>query len=687
MRILRLPQTIPAFCLFTLAAVSTVACGSAADSPGSAVAEEGVSTTAAAQLICPIGTTLKCTGAHCVCVAAPYEVQINVTGLTSSGLTLLNDGNVIGVPQNGTYYFSMPVGQLYDVFVRTQPGSQACTVTNAAGYSAGAPVQVSCGAAYTIGGTITGLEANTTPSNGLSLQLSGGSLVTSSLTPQNNGAFTFPATVGNGSAYSVAIDSQPPGQTCTLANGSGTVSGANVTNVDITCTGPAAPTWTALPQPPPFVAYGMWMMQDGTVLAEGNDAQTLYRLTPSQTGSYIQGIWSRAGQFLLEKADFASGLLPNGNLVTCGGEHTGAGLPMTESNFCEMYNPTTQTSQQITAPPGWASIGDSPSTTLADGSWFLGNTQGQGNQAAIMNPSTLAWTFVGGDTDNEQGYALLQTGDVLTPNVYGQISMRYSPGSAGFVSDANVPVMLGGTYAGSPEIGPWMTLQNGQLIWFGTTGHTAIYTPTTAGQNGSWQAGPNFPVVNGDQLFTPDAPALLEPTGRVLVVANGTVSPQQFVEYTPWTNTLSQVSGAPVGSGATMLLLPSGEALVSLSNGSWYDVQFSGTVMTAPTITSFPSSVAPGTTVTLSGTQLCGLSEVSTYGDDSQQAENYPLVRITSGSTVKYLRAHDVSTRSIAPNLPGSVEVDVPLGLAAGTYSVQVVAMGIPSAPVSVQVQ
>ena len=52
---------------------------------------------------------------------------------------------------------------------------------------------------------------------------------------------------------------------------------------------------------------------------------------------------------------------------------------------------------------------------------------------------------------------------------------------------------------------------------------------------------------------------------------------------------------------------------------------------------------------------------------------------VARNGDVTYLRAHDVSTRSIAPNHPGSVFVDIPATLPHGTYSVEVVAMGIPS--------
>jgi 6-phosphogluconolactonase len=51
------------------------------------------------------------------------------------------------------------------------------------------------------------------------------------------GAFTFATPVATGATYDVTVRTQPsnPAQTCTVRNGSGSISGANVTNVTVTC--------------------------------------------------------------------------------------------------------------------------------------------------------------------------------------------------------------------------------------------------------------------------------------------------------------------------------------------------------------------------------------------------------------------------------------------------------------------
>ena len=80
-------------------------------------------------------------------------------------------------------------------------------------------------AMYTIGGAVSGLTGT-----GLVLQDNG----TGNLAISGNGTFTFATSIASGGAYKVTVSTEPSGQTCTVANSSGTAS-ANVTNVQVTC--------------------------------------------------------------------------------------------------------------------------------------------------------------------------------------------------------------------------------------------------------------------------------------------------------------------------------------------------------------------------------------------------------------------------------------------------------------------
>jgi len=166
------------------------------------------------------------------CSRAPtYTVGGTVSGLTGTGLVLQNNGgNDLAVSANGAFTFltAQKKGASYSVTVLTQPSGQSCTVSNGTGsVSANVTnVAVICvTSAYTIGGTVSGLTGT-----GLVLQNNGGNDRAISA----DGVFTFSTALANGAAYGVTVLTQPSGQSCTIANGTGTVS-ANVTNVAVNC--------------------------------------------------------------------------------------------------------------------------------------------------------------------------------------------------------------------------------------------------------------------------------------------------------------------------------------------------------------------------------------------------------------------------------------------------------------------
>ena len=110
----------------------------------------------------------------------------------------------------------------------------------------------------------------------------------------------------------------------------------------------------------------------------------------------------------------------------------------------------------------------------------------------------------------------------------------------------------------------------------------------------------------------------------------------------------------------------------------------------APTVNPIGGSIgSPSSNNALSGTQLNGLTENNGYGDDYQGATNYPLVRLTQVSapnTVYYGTTHNETTHSIAPSTPASGQFDVPAGLPSGNYDLVVIANGIASNQVVVNV-
>jgi len=160
-----------------------------------------------------------------------YTVGGNISGLV--GTVVLKNGTASqSIKANGNFTFAtpLPTGSAYAVTVQTQPLNQTCTVSNGKGTIGNVDVKtikVSCTThKYTVGGNVSGLIGT------LSLSNNGSNVQAISA----DGHFTFSTQLTNGSAYAVSIHTQPNHQTCTVSNGTGTIKGANVANVAVTCT-------------------------------------------------------------------------------------------------------------------------------------------------------------------------------------------------------------------------------------------------------------------------------------------------------------------------------------------------------------------------------------------------------------------------------------------------------------------
>ncbi|RQO80654.1 hypothetical protein DBV10_18015 [Acidovorax sp. FJL06] len=133
----------------------------------------------------------------------------------------------------------MDSGVAYTVTVKTQPDGLRCAVSQGAGAVTAnvSSVSVRCealpAAMYTVGGAVVGLASG----GGVVLQNNGGEDVSVG----GNGGFTFPTAMVAGAGYLVTVKTQPSWQTCTIQNGAGTVSTANVQAVQVSCDALIAP--------------------------------------------------------------------------------------------------------------------------------------------------------------------------------------------------------------------------------------------------------------------------------------------------------------------------------------------------------------------------------------------------------------------------------------------------------------
>ncbi len=455
--------------------------------------------------------------------------------------------------------------------------------------------------------------------------------------------------------------------------------------------------WTALTNLAPASISTMMLLSDGTVMAQsGGTSRAWYRLTPDASGSYVNGTWSTLAPMGLERLYFTSDVLTDGRVFVVGGEYSGPTGAQNLTNTGEIYNPVTNVWTAIPNFPQ-SSFGDDPSEMLPDGRVLTGYIFGP--QTYIYNPTTNSWstgaTKLSNDRSDEETFVKLPDDSILSYNVFGnaQHAQRFDPVLNNWVDSGAVPVQLQTT---ASELGPASLLPDGRVFFIGATNHTAIYTPsTTRTGTGSWVAGPDIPGGLGGN----DAPGCMMPNGHVLFVAGGTPqlsnAPSSIFEYDPVANTINPVtvSGPSLGTSTfttRMLMLPSGQVLYSSGSGARlyaYNPVGSPASAWAPAITNIANNGSG--TYTLTGTQLNGISEGASYGDDAQMSSNYPIVRLTNqlNGAVSFARTFNWSSTGVATGAtPVSVQFALPAALSSGNYLVSVVANGIASAPVAFNV-
>jgi hypothetical protein len=483
------------------------------------------------------------------------------------------------------------------------------------------------------------------------------------------------------------------------------------------------------------------LLTDGTVIV--SDCGYLgnwYKLTPDITGSYANGTWTQIATMpVINGVQYAplanaSAVLPDGRVILMGGEYNWQ-YHMNRAVWTSLgaiYDPVANTWTPVSPPAGagWTGtngnggIGDAQSTVLADGTFLLAACCGYPDVDALFDATNLTWTSTGAPNagqlyQDEQGYTLLPNGNVLTVDIWTGCSSpgsctgpdptnaeQYNPSTGTWSSAGNTVVSLVDPYAcGNYEIGPAPLRPDGTVVQFGgNTGCTGDADPTGIynSNTGIWIAGPNVPEVCGPngttQCTLEDSPAAVLPNGNILFAASAFAGmvvdelPTHFFEFTTG-NAINQVADDFAGSAIpssdyNFLVLPNGQILatVGLDQLEFYTPTGSPDPSWAPVISTSPSSVYPGTTYTITGTQLNGLTQGAYYGDDYQMATNYPIVQITNAATghVFYGRTFNISNRSVAPGVSVSTDFTVPANIEWGPSTLVVIANGIPSTPVPV---
>ncbi len=379
-------------------------------------------------------------------------------------------------------------------------------------------------------------------------------------------------------------------------------------------------TWTPLVRRPPGPVQLLLLLSDGTVMAKslsgGSDGNgnAWYKLTPDNHGSYVNGTWTTLASMHDTRLYFSSQVLMDGRVFVAGGEY-----PQDEPNgiigraTAEIYDPVANSWTQIDPPislldpnmlsPIFASnfqaFADSVSEILPNGRVLVAPVAPNAYGGTLeYDPATNAWSAGPILANNvayqdEASWVKLPDRSILSIDPFGTNSQRFIPSTNTWIPDSDVPVELYDPFG--RELGAGFLLPNGKAFFLGSTGRTAIYTPSGSNNPGVWVAGPDIPNSQG----TPDAAAAMMVNGRILCAVspvptsgNHFPPPTSFYEYDYVTNSFTQVS-APTGSIddissylTLMLDLPDGTVLYSHFGDQLYDYAPTGAPLNSgkPTI-------------------------------------------------------------------------------------------------------
>jgi hypothetical protein len=475
------------------------------------------------------------------------------------------------------------------------------------------------------------------------------------------------------------------------------------------------------------------LLTDGSVIVRNLNSQQLHanekvlRLKPDVNGSYLNGTWSEIASMPYVPVWNAQAVLADGRVIIEGGEYTGVNEDFTLSNQGAIYDPVADSWTMVPPPLFFDDlypprrvfaphpIGDSSCVVLADGTFMLQDKMSR--QAALLNLATMTWTETGtatkSDLNDEEGWTLLPSGKVLTVDCYTDFIFGLIPHYPAHPTNSELydPQMGTWSSAGSTihtltdrkvaEIGPAVLRPDGTVFAVGSQGFTSIYHTDT----GTWTVGPTLPEgFDGSRMTAQDAPGALLPNGNVLIAATGgpkqppgspfSGPPVYFFEF-DGANVIPEpaIPNAAIDESfnINLLVLPTGEILATdgtkdieiyTPNDTTHNPNWEPVIMSAP------STVSRGGSYTVTGIRFNGMSQASMYGDEAQNATNYPLVRITNLATnhVFYSRTHDHSSMAVASSAVVSTHFDVPQTQETGPSNLEVVANGIASAPASVLV-
>lgn len=482
-------------------------------------------------------------------------------------------------------------------------------------------------------------------------------------------------------------------------------------------------SWETFSNLPTFNPGNMVLLTDGSVLmADHGGDQTgtpnWWILKPDSKGNYSTGTWTKTGSMQSGYApdNKGGGLIADGRVVVVGGDRNGANV-WVGVNQGSIYDPISRTWSVLNPPNDgkgeFSSIADAPSLVLPNGQFMFGPSgngdHGSANQkqVAILDASSLTWSIGGTGrigANPEAGFTLLPSGNVLTisTNVPSASDTEiFDPTSMTWVSAGKTPSSLvdPATAKGGPigEIGPSILMPNGKVFAEGSSKSTAVYDT----QSGQWSAGPDMPIIGGLQYVAADGPSTILPNGNVLFSASPVgdgVPPTHFFTFDG--TKITQIADAPASTSVSrvpafsgfFMPLPNGQILFNNRMGSTglalYNPEASADSSWLPKITNVPTDLSVGTTYSVTGKQLSGLTAGAAFGDDWGTTSNYSIIQITNIATgkVTYAPTKTIGTYSVAPNFESTTTFAVSADAVNGPSKLRVVSGLFASDPITVTI-
>lgn len=224
------------------------------------------------------------------CSDISYNISVNASGLDVGDILVVsNNGITSDITANGTQVIATATyNSPYDVQINTPPANKTCAVGERSDTPSGNAlseiiVDIECQfITYTLGGTLTGLEAGDTPS----LRAEYNTVLT---TLTVDGPYVLNNTINSGSSYTVTLNQTPTNKNCTITGGTGTAT-ADVTDIIIDCVDNIPP---AIPTIDTLVTNNTSPTITGTAVTEAGD--TLSVIVSSATYNNVivsAGLWS-----------------------------------------------------------------------------------------------------------------------------------------------------------------------------------------------------------------------------------------------------------------------------------------------------------------------------------------------------------------------------------------------------------